>query len=459
MRKSKLKTALYKTFILLFYRNDMQLLTFPGKKDRDFFILQSVFGTMTISLFLGVFLTGLYIYMGASDTIMAYIPILPNLAGIFLVFMGSLTERVKNVRRLVIILNFIGKTFIFAAVWVPLIVSREIAPFVMLPFTFFGLTVNAVMSILINSWFVDTIDSSIRGRYMGVRSVFSLVVSAILPVISGNFLDSSVDKYLAFCIIYSAAWIFSLFESYAFYKITNPPAHEGTRRKIKFGELFSIPMKNKKFRGFLIIQVVFHMFWFLSMTFAAVYEIKYMEISYTYLTVMGSMSAVIQMLLYPLWGKFMDKYGSNLVMRLAMVFFMIHAALYLIMFRTNAHLLIFFLNINGAILNPAWGLSTFNERFSHVPREGRTIYDGFFTTTIAILVLIAPTIANLIRGSVLENGISFIPYMEFKILFFLTFISLMGLNITLLLKSKKETGLEKEKELFANIRKRTGRRR
>lgn len=452
MKRKGFAEKLNKLFILLFYRNDTQLLAFPGKKDRDRFIWQAVLGTMTISLLTGVFLTGLYIYMGASDTILAYIPIMPTIAGIFLIFMGSLTERVNNTKRTVIILNTVAKTLIFGAVWIPLLVSREVAPLVMLPFTFIGFTVNSVMSVLINSWFVDTVDQKIRGRYMGVRQIFALIVSATLPVISGNFLDSSPDRYMAFCIIYSAAWVFSIFESVVFAKITPPPEHDAKLKKISVGDLFTLPLKNKPFRSFMWLQIIFHTFWYISMTVAQVYEIRYMEVSYTYLTAMGAMSAVIQIFLYPVWGKVMDKYGSNLVMRMTMVFYTLHAFLYFLMVKGNAPFLILLLNINAAILNPAWVLSTFNERFSLIPRERRKLYDGFFTTVMAVVILVAPTIGNVIRELMLKTGLDFVPYIEFKSLFFATFILLLGMNIVLLIKSKKNTGLEGEKELMKGIK-------
>ncbi len=452
MQRKGIGGTIYKLFILLFYRNDTQLLAYPGKKDRDRFIWQAVFGTMAVSLFTGVFLTGLYIYMGASDTILAYIPIMPSIAGIFLIFMGSLTEKVNNTKRTVIILNTIAKTLIFGAVWVPLLVSREIAPFIMLPFTFFGFTINSVMSVLVNSWFVDTVDQKIRGRYMGVRQIFALVVSATLPVISGNFLDSSPDRYVAFCIIYSAAWLFSMLESVVFVKITEPQEHDAKAKKIKISDLFILPLRNKAFRSFILLQIVFHTFWYLSMTVAQVYEIRYMQVSYTYLTAMGAMGAVIQMLLYPLWGKVMDKYGSNLVMRITMVFYTIHAMLYFFMIKGNAHFLILLLNINGAILSPAWVLSTFNERFSVIPRERRRLYDGFFTTVMAVVILLAPTIGNIIRELVLKSGLDFLPYIEFKSLFFVTFATLLGMNLVLLFRSRKRTGLEKEKELLEGMK-------
>lgn len=452
MEKKGIGKTLHNLFILIFYRNDTQLLAYPGKKDRDMFIWQAVFGTMAMSLFSGVFLTGLYIYMGASDTILAYIPIMPSLAGIFLIFMGSLTEKVKNTKRTIIILNTIAKTLLFGAVWIPLLVSREIAPFIMLPFTFVGFTLNSVMSVLVNSWFVDTVDEKIRGRYMGVRQIFALVVSATLPVISGGFLDSSPDRYMAFCVIYSAALVFSILESFSFSKITQPQDSDEKTKKIKISDMFFLPLRNKKFRNFILLQVVFHTFWYLSMTVAQVYEIRYMEISYTYLTAMGAMGAIIQMFLYPLWGRVMDKYGSKIVMRIAMMFYTVHALLYVFMIKGNAHFLFFLLSINSAILGPAWVLSTFNERFSVIPKERRRLYDGFFTTVMAIVILVAPTIGNIVRELILKSSMDFLTHIEFKALFFITFISLLIMNMVLLLFSKKNTGLEKEKELTEGIK-------
>lgn len=439
---------LNKFFVLVFYRNDLQLLAAPGKKDRNFFILQAVFGTATISLFLGVFLSGLYIYMGAPDEVMGYIPIMPNIAGILMIFTAGITERVKNVKRMVVILNFISKGLLFCAVWIPAFIPWGTALYIMLPLTFLGFVFNTIMSILINSWFVDTIDIGIRGRYMGTRQSFSLLISATLPVIAGRFLDGFHDRYLAFCIIYSAAFLFSFMESFSLSKVTSPPVHEHKSKKIKLKDIFITPLKNKAFMKFMAIMLLFHLAWFLSMTFAQVYEIRYMKISYTYLTLMGSIGAIIQVLIYPLWGKITDKYGSNIVMRIAIFMFMVHTVLYFFMVRSNAHILLVFLNINGAILTPAWILSTFNERFSTIPTEGRTIYDSFFTAFNGAVILLAPTIGNILRRVISSYDISIIPYAEFKILFLISFVSLLALNTTLLLKSKRKTSLETEKRML-----------
>jgi MFS family permease len=287
---------------------------------------------------------------------------------------------------------------------------------------------------------------------MGARSVFSLLVSATLPVLAGNFLDGFYDRYLAFCIIYVVAWSFSLLESLSMGKITEPIPHEGKDKKIKFTELFSTPIKNKKFMKFLGIQMFFHLAWFMSMTFASLYEIKYMQVSYSTLTIMGSIGAVIQMFLYPIWGKVIDKHGSAIVMRIAMLLFMVHAGIYIFMVKANAPYLLLLLNINGSILSPAWGLSTFNERFSTIPKEGRTAYDSFFTTMLAIVILLAPTLGNLLRNAIIDSKIQFWVFPEFKLVFILSFALLMILNVALLIQSKKKNNLEAEKIFIGAVR-------
>lgn len=430
----------------------MQLLTAPGKKDRDFFILQAVFGTVTISLFLGVFLSGLYIYMGAPDEVLGYIPIMPSIAGILMIFTGGLTERIKNVKRMVIILNAVSKTMLFAAVWMPAILPWGKALYVMLPLTFLGFVFNTIMSILINSWFVDTVDISIRGRYMGTRQSFALLISATVPVIAGRFLDGFPDRYMAFAIIYSVAWLVSFLESLSMYKVTSPPEHEHKNKKIRFREIIMTPVRNRQFMKFMAIILTFHLAWFLSMTFAQVYEIKYMKISYTYLTLMGSIGAVVQVLLYPLWGRLQDKYGSNLIMRMALFLFMVHAGVYFFMVRSNAYILLIILNLNGAILSPAWTLSTFSERFSSISAEGRTIYDSFFTAINGIVILMAPTLGNFLRKVITDLNIKIFPYSEFKILFLISFISIAVINLILLFNSKKKTGLKAEKLMLSNLK-------
>ena len=427
----KLYNLTHKIFLLIFYRNDTELITFPGKKDRDFFIWQAVFGTVVVNLMFTTFLSGVFIHFDTPDGILGYIPILPSIAGILIIFSGMLTEKVRNVKRTVILLNIIAKLLILFVVFIPLIISNVFTPYYMMISAFFGFLCNAVMGILINNWFIEVVDEKIRGRYMSVRQVFTLVVSATIPILAGKFLDGNRDKYIAFCIIFTIGFLFSLLESFALSKVDVPKKEEHEFIHIKFLDLFKIPLKNKKFMKFIFLMVFFHLFWNLSMTFASVYQIKYMEISYTYINLMMALGAIIQVFIYPVIGRMIDKYGSNFVMRIAFFFFMIHGLLYFMMIKSNAYLIFFLLNVNVAFINPAWILSMFNERFKLIPRQGRTVYDGFFIAVLGISILCGPVLGNVLRNSFIGFNTQIIDFQEFRFLFLITFVVLFVLNIVM----------------------------
>lgn len=433
----KLAVLLNKIFILVFYRNDSELLSAPGKKDRDFFIVQAVFGTVVVNLLFTTFLSGIFIYYDTPDSVLSYIPILPSIAGILLIFSGMFTERIRKTKKVVIVLNIVSKIMITMVVWIPLFISNKYTPYFMLISAFVGFVLNGIMSILISNWFVEVVEEKIRGRYMSVRQVFTLIVSATIPVLAGRFLDTSQDKYMAFCIIFTVGFLFSLLESFALSRIREPIKEEHERLHVTFSSLFKIPLKNKPFMKFVGLMMFFHVFWTLSMSFASVYQLKYMGISYTYLNLMIAMSSILQLILYPIAGKLLDKHGSKKVMSIAFFFFMLHGLLYFFMIPKTAYIVFFLLNINAAFIGPAWILSSFNERFSLIPKKGRTVYDSFFTSSVGVAILLGPVIGNLLRTWLLSWDSKIIDYQEFRILFLLTFIILLFLNISLLIKNKR----------------------
>lgn len=449
----KIKRAFGKLFLMLFYRNDMQLITAPGKPDRDWFIKQAIFGTAFAALVGGVFLSGLFIEMGTPDYLMGYIPFIGSIAGIMLIFAGLVIERVKNRKKFIIILNILSKSLIVSAVWIPAFVNWEIAPFIMLPVVFVGYALQAFMGITINSWFVDVVDSRIRGRFMSSRQIFALIVSAAFPVIAGKFLDSFIDKYMVFCAIYSIAWLFMWFETYSFTKINDPGFKTLGKGNIKIRDLFMKPFKNKEFMKLMGLLGFFYFSWYMTMSFASVYQIRYLEIPYTFITAMGIINPVLQMIWYPMWGKLTDKFGPHFIIRIALWLYVLQAVLWFCMTSGSYYFIMPLLQINASMIGPAFMLGIFNAKYSVIPQEGRSVYDGFFTATVGIIILIAPTVGNLLKNLIDNNSNSIIgmEFPQFRLLFVIAAVLVLSLNIFNLIKAKKENNLVNEKLFIKNI--------
>lgn len=452
----KMKRVLSKIHLTLFYRNDMQLVTAPGKPNRDWFIKQAIFGTAFAALVGGVFLSGLFIEMDAPDYLMGYIPFIGSIAGILLIFAGLIIERVKNRKRFIVTLNIISKTLIVFTVWIPLLLPRNIAPLVMLFVVFSGYALQAYMGITINSLLVDVVDERLRGRFIGTKQIFALIISAIFPVIAGRFLDTAPDKYIAFCILYSIAWIAMWFETYSFTKIIDSGFKTLGKGNVKFKDLFMKPLRDKKFMKLMLLMGTFYFSWYMTMSFASVYQLRYLEIPYTFITAMGIISPVLQMLWYPMWGKMVDKYGPHFIIRLALWMYVLQAILWFCMTKGSYWFVMPLLQINASMIGPAFMLGVFNSKYDVIPQEGRSVYDGFFTACVGLIILIAPTVGNQLKNLIEANSgrIIGMEFPQFRLLFLLAAVLVLIINIYNLLSAKKKNNLEKEKEFIRNIRRR-----
>lgn len=449
----KLKRVFGRMYLMLFYRNDMQLVTAPGKSDRDWFIKQAIYGTAFGSLVGGIFLSGLFIEMGTPDYLMGYIPFIGSTAGITVIFAGIVIERIKNRKKFIVVINTISKSLIVSAVWIPALMPWDIAPFVMLPVVFIGYAMNAFMGIAINSQFVDVIDSKIRGRFMGSKQIFALVVSALFPVIAGKFLDSFINKYVVFCVLYTIGWGFMWLESRAFGKIQDPGFNPIGKENVKLKDLFTIPVKNKQFMKLMLVLGFFYFSWYLTMSFASVYQIRYLEIPYTFITVMGMINPILQMVWYPMWGRLNDKYGPDFIIRLSLWLYVLQAVLWFCMTSSSYYYVMPLLQINASLIGPAAMLGIFNAKYSVIPQEGRSIYDGFYTSVVGMIILIAPTVGNFLKEFLDNNSyrIAGMEFPQFRIMFATAAVLVLGLNIYNLFAAKKEDNLKSEKMFIKNL--------
>ncbi|HPJ76734.1 MAG TPA: hypothetical protein PLS36_07845, partial [Clostridia bacterium] len=99
----KIKTGSQKIYIALFYRNDTKLLTLPGKKDRDWFIIQALICTV-FALFTGAtYLTGLFNKVNAPEILIGYLPIIGSIAGVVTIFAGYTMQRIRSRKKFILI--------------------------------------------------------------------------------------------------------------------------------------------------------------------------------------------------------------------------------------------------------------------------------------------------------------------------------------------------------------------
>ena len=413
------------------YHNDPDLLNNPFRKSQNYFILQVIFATIFTLLTGGVYISGFAIYLGASDEIVSYITTIPNICCIFLVIGCIFLEGVKSPKKAVVTMVVISKFFICSIVTIPLFVQSEMRQVVLLAVMIIAYIIQALYGTVLNKWFVSVVPDNIRGRYFSVRQFFALLVNVILPLITGRFMDTVADQYTGFIVLFSLGLLSMVVEVLMYLNIEEPPVESLEKGKIKIYDVVRIPLKNREFFRYSFVLFVFYLFLYLSASFKSVYMIRYLEMSYTFINFITILPAVMQMFMIRLWGRVSDKYGHKFVMNTSMWFFAAEALFWGLVSKTTMVLFIPVACIFSAIANSGFAVGAFNRRYEIIPEKGRTLYDGFYSAIVGVALLLAPILGGAVKTMAASNSFikSNIQFGEFRMLFMITFISIIVLQI------------------------------
>jgi MFS family permease len=245
-------------------------------------------------------------------------------------------------------------------------------------------------------------------------------------------------------------------ETLAFGKITEPETKLMKKGGVKFADLFTKPFKNREFMKLMSMLGFFYFAWYMSMSYSSVYQLRYLKIPYTFITAMGIINPVLQMVWYPMWGKLVDKYTPRFIIRIALWLYSLHALLWFFMTPSTYYFMMPILQINASILGPAFMLGVFNSKYNIIPQEGRSLYDGFYTAAVGTIILVAPTVGNLVKTWIENNmqAAGGLEFPQFRLLFAIASVLVFALNIYNLISAKKRNNLEQEKEFISNLFKR-----
>lgn len=440
-----MKDPLRKRLVWWLYQHDLELINSPARKSQDHFIIQAIFGSAFFVLTGGQFLSGFAIYLGASDKLVGYVPLIGSICGIFLIFLSLFIERFTNRKKLVLVFNYISKPMIISMILIPLFIPKQFQIIVMFIILTIAYMLNAMMGLAINSWFVNVIPPQIRGRYFSVRQIYAVFVSVILPIIAGRILDMVSDPYIGFVILYSIAFVMFLGENYAFQNIEDTTVESIDKNNLKLRDVFMIPIKNKEFMEYTIMLAVFYLFLYFSVSFTQLYMLRYLKLTYTFIASMTTINALLQIFMYSQWGKFGDRYGHQFVMEVSICFFAVEMALWAMVSQRTMYICIPMIYVISSISNSGFAVGSFNRRYDIIPEKGRSLYDGFFSMVVGLVLLIAPWIGSKMRDLFTDSLYmqQNIEFGEFRIGFAISALGLILLQLYKLIFKHSKFGVGK----------------
>ncbi len=262
-----------------------------------------------------------------------------------------------------IVRRFVG---LQAFLWLPLtllaFLSWQGITTFMLPLLIIGYTLIIVTAGITYpawfSWMGDLVPQKERGRYFSKRSRIAESMGMTLFLISGFVLDLFKTQgivLLGFALFFTLASISRLISHHFFKKQYEPSI------KIERGDYFSFwafLTRYDNYGKFAVSYALFNFAIMIASPFFAVYMVRELQFSYSFITLITLSSSVFYLLFLPIIGRFSDRFGNRRLFYLSAILFAINPLLWI--FITNPWGLIFFPQLIVGLANAALVISIMN---------------------------------------------------------------------------------------------------
>lgn len=444
MSKTKRKKNAWYNRII--FGDDPALINAKYYNNLKVFINHLLPATLTSSMVSGAFLTGVMLYMGFSDTSMAMIALIPSILGIFSLFAGPFLEKRSKKKPFVVITIVLVNLFRTAPVFIPYVFAREyfLPVFVIMYCIAFG--INAILAVAFNNLYINSMGKHIQAKFIGLRSKINLIFNIFFPMIFAAVVDMVPEEktYTAFTVMFSCAFVCACVEAYIVNKLEEPEVPKMDHKDINLKNIILIPIKNKEFMRLIFIAGSFYLTYFISGSFLNVFMLKYLNMSYSVFTLGITISYVIQFFTYGFGGKVVNRFGSKLPTVLGVLLHSFFSLFYVFISRGTASFWYILSYIFLAVFVPSFNIGIYKYRFDVMSEKAQTYYDGFYTAVVGLVILIAPILGGAIKNFIEATPINDLTeFAQFKILFFISFITMAITGVLALRGMKKNSDYEK----------------
>lgn len=414
----------------LIYSGDEELMLHPARKSMDGFFKQMACNISYGILAGGVFLSGYLIYLQVPDKLLSYVTSAQMICGILMVFLVSWLDKKSQRRKLMISLCMLSRFFQISIIFAPWLFPGRARPYIVALFLFMGSAVAAANDIVFNTWFAAVIPNSIKGRYYSLRQRIGVVVSLTVSLLASMVLDFFGDsEYKVFAVIYGIAFLLTICEIRAIRKIEDVRL-EPSAEKLHLWDVVRVPASNRDFMWYMLLCGLLYLFWFLSTTFNSIFQLKYLQMSYTYINVVGAVRYFLQLFFfYKMWGMICDKIGNSFALFCSILFHIIDCILWSMLSSSTVQFIYPLINILGAVGQTGFAVALFNRRYELIPQKGKVIYETFFSATIGITVLISPFFGGLLRDFFAETAIAQIEFGNIRAVYLVSAALLVLLEV------------------------------
>lgn len=378
-------------------------------------IQQAIQRTKKLSIIEAMVFNGLYvgmqsfvmmslaIFFKVSPFLISIISALPT-AGYFLQIFTKKINRILGSRKRTLNISITFSRLAICILPFSIILNiknQNIYVLIMVIYALFTPFVNNVWT----SMMIEIIDKNERGKYFGIRNLFSSLTIVIYTLLYGYLLNLP-NKETGVLLVTSIMSISAIVETILIYMHYVPELGDKVE-KVSIKKA----LKNKNFVIYLKFASVWLFTWEFLKPLTEYYRVKVLGVNIMFISQMGVITALLSSGLYLLYGKLSDKYGNKTMLRMGIFFTTYYVLTYFSMTDNNKISMLFTAAIVDAIGFTAITLSLLN-LMMEISEEPADAYVGAYAIVCGGVAILAGVFGGIL-GTYINDGVIYILGEEF----------------------------------------------
>ena len=401
-------------------------------RDQKLFIWEAMFMYSANVITTGMFLTGLLLMMGADNMTVGLVISSGSWSMLLSLVASVVMERVRDRKRLLTWVIVIFRLLTTLPAFLPAVMGTG---GVTVAVTFVMVVLgNAVFSLYntgFTVFFMDSIPAEGRTNYIYNRLLLIRIAYTVLLVAMGFVLDLFTkvlgQGYLGLVLVFGIALAVGVADVIAMSRIKGVcPPPDGPRAKI--GDLLKgllKPLGDRRYLRYLAFSFAFFFFLSISTAFTSLYQIKYLQLSYGFISIYNMAIYITMIAMTRTWGKIEQRIGRPNLIITGMVLIAAELLFYGFLTKNTLWLLSLTLLCNS-LGNSSYWACNLPYRYDLMPEEGKMAYEGWFWFVYGSAGLLGALLGGSLQYVIPEAHTPVMTFSVFQLLYLLSGVTAVG---------------------------------
>jgi hypothetical protein len=410
------------------------------RKSQILFIFDGILINAAVTITTGVFLSGYMVTLNANDFLVGILNSSATWSLIISLFSFLIYERMESRKSLLIAMNGISRFLTSSIVYLPFFIKdKTVLLYATALMTITGNLIWSIYSVGVTVWMISLLpNNQTKNRYIYLRMLFLRISFTTFNLAMGLLLDLFNKSHTGFVIVFSIGLALSIADAIVLMN-TEEPLNKIDKTARKFDiKVYLEPILNREYRQFLIFIFGFNFSLFLASSYTPLYQIKYLKLEYSFLSVINTIAYINMILGTQIWSRIEEKKGLHFVLGMTASFMAAEFLLYGFMTQKTTYLLAITPFLAG-IGNSGFNVATVNYRYNLIPEDShKTVYEGWYGAVLGLSALLGPSTGRLLQQMLptIENKI--FQYSAFQMTYLVSFVLAMTIaHLTFFRPSRK----------------------